>query len=230
MGTGPRGPSPLRIQEDRLSSNAAAIVWDRYARGRAPRRERNAAGAATWFNWTSHPDHGPDETVLGDVRGRTVLELGSGTGCNLAHLAACGANCTGLDVSPVQTGKAVTRWGGRPQLEFRTGEAVEFLASRVGAFDVVYSVFGAAWFTDPEVLFPLVRKRLAPGGVLAFSHTAPVDCAPLAPAARISRNDLDGEQWTGLLGRHGFVNAEADVIDAPGGVGQRTLLVRAYAS
>lgn len=212
-----------------MSVAEIATVWDRYAQGRAPRRARNAAGAATWFNWTSHPDHGPDETVLGDPLGKAVLELGSGTGCNLAHLAASGAHCTGLDVSPVQTAKAAARWGRLPRLELRTGEAVGFLTGTPGPFDVVYSVFGAVWFIDPEVLFPLVRKRLAPGGVFAFSHTAPADCVPLAPTARISRNDLDAEAWVGLLARHGFVNAEADVIDAPGGVGQRTLLVRAYA-
>jgi SAM-dependent methyltransferase len=206
-----------------------ATVWDRYAQGRAPRRGRNSVGAATWFNWTSHPDHGPDETVLGDLRGKRVLELGSGTGCNLAHLAAGGAYCTGLDVSPVQGAKAAARWGHLPQLDLRTGEAIGFLTSTPGPFDVVYSVFGAVWFIDPDVLLPLVRKRLARSGVVAFSHTAPGDCAPLAPTARISRNDLDGEEWVGLLARHGFVNAEADVIGAPGGVGQRTLLVRAYA-
>jgi SAM-dependent methyltransferase len=212
-----------------MSVAEIAAVWDRYAQGRAPRRDRNALGAATWFNWTAHPDHGPDETVLGDVRGKTVLELGSGTGCNLAHLASLGALCTGLDVSPAQTGKAVARWSGRPRLAFRTGEAVDFLRGTANSFDVVYSVFGAVWFIDPDVLFPLVRKRLAPGGVFAFSHTASVDCAPLASTARIGRNDLDGERWVGLLSGHGFVNAEADLIDAPGGVGQRTLLVRTYA-
>lgn len=212
-----------------MSVAEIAAVWDRYAQGRAPRRDRNALGAATWFNWTSHPDHGPDETLLGDVRGRRVLELGSGTGCNLAHLASLGGRCTGLDVSPTQTGKAVTRWGDRPRLDFHTGEAVDFLTKAAGVFDVVYSVFGAAWFIDPDVLFSLVSRRLVSGGVFAFSHTAPADCAPLAPGARISRNDLAGEQWTGLLAAHGFVNAEADTIDAPSGVGQRTLLVRAYA-
>lgn len=212
-----------------MPGTATAAVWDRYAHGRTPRRECNAAGSTTWFNWTSHPDHGPDETVLDPLAGKRVIELGSGSGCNLAHLAACGAHCTGLDVSPAQTGKALARWGGQPRLDFREGEAVEFLTDTANAFDVVYSVFGAVWFIDPDVLLPLVRQRLNRGGMLAFSHTAPVDCTPLAPTARIRRNDLDAEQWVDLLVRHDFVNAEADIIDAPGGVGQRTLLVRAYA-
>jgi len=34
----------------------------------------------------------------------------------------------------------------------------------------VYSMFGAACFTDPSRLFPLVRERLAPGGRFVFSQ------------------------------------------------------------
>jgi SAM-dependent methyltransferase len=205
-----------------------AAVWDRYAQGGTPRRDRNALGATTWFNWTSHPDHGPDETVLGPVAGRRVLELGSGTGCNLAHLAVRGAHCTGLDVSPTQTAKATARWGGRPRLDFRTGEAVSFLTGTDGGFDIIYSVFGAAWFTDPDVLFPLVRKGLTPRGVFAFSHTAPADVPPPGPGALIGRYDLEPQEWEARLAGHGFIGAEVDVIDGPGGAGQRTLLARAY--
>ena len=71
---------------------------------------RNAAGAATWFNWTQHPDHGSNEAVLGDVCGRTVLELGSGSGANLAHLAALGAYCTGVDLAPSRVAGARQRY------------------------------------------------------------------------------------------------------------------------
>ncbi|GAA0681985.1 hypothetical protein GCM10010193_39620 [Kitasatospora atroaurantiaca] len=212
-----------------MSIAEITVAWERYARDRTPRRDRNAAGAASWFNWTSHPDHGPDEAVLGDLRGRSVLELGSGTGCNLAHLATLGARCVGLDVAPSQTAKAIARWGHLPGLEFTTGEAVDTLATTPDLFDVVYSVFGAVWFTDPDVLLPLMRHALAPGGVIAFSHTAPADAASPSPDACVRRYDLDGRQWVDLLVRHGFARAEWDVIEGPGGRGPRTLLVRAFA-
>ncbi|GGV13941.1 hypothetical protein [Streptomyces spectabilis] len=32
---------------------------------------------------------------------------------------------------------------------------------------------GAVWFTDPDRLLPLIARRLAPGGVLAFAHAEP---------------------------------------------------------
>lgn len=97
---------------------ADADLWDRFAARSSPRREGNTAGERTGFNWTHYPDHGPDESVLGDVRGKAVLDL----------------------------------------------------AATVIRFDVVYSVFGPVWFTDPATLLPLIHARLDPGGVLAFSH------------------------------------------------------------
>ncbi|GAU68551.1 methyltransferase [Streptomyces sp. NBRC 110611] len=85
---------------------ALTAAWERYAAGRTPRRAVNAAGATTWLNWTQYPDHGPDESLLGPVRGLRVLELGCGTGCNLAHLANLGARCVGIDIVPSQRTKA----------------------------------------------------------------------------------------------------------------------------
>ncbi|MEU2558399.1 methyltransferase domain-containing protein [Streptomyces longispororuber] len=49
-------------------------------------------------------------------------------------------------------------------------DAVEYLSCTPTVFDAVYSVWGAVWFTDPDRLLPLIARRLAPGGVLAFAH------------------------------------------------------------
>jgi SAM-dependent methyltransferase len=38
--------------------------------------------------------------LLGDVRGKTVLDLGCGTGENIVHLVERGANVIGIDISP----------------------------------------------------------------------------------------------------------------------------------
>lgn len=70
---------------------ADADLWDRFAARSSPRREVNASGERTWFNWTQYADQGPDEAVLGDVRGKVVLDLGCGSGANLAHLVTLGA-------------------------------------------------------------------------------------------------------------------------------------------
>lgn len=213
-----------------MSTAVITTVWERYATsGRTPRREMNAAGQATWFNWTSHEDHGPDEQLLGPLAGRSVLELGSGTGCNLAHLSTLGALCTGLDVSPTQAEKARARWGRLPGLHFTTGEAVAYLGNGDHAFDVIYSVFGAHWFTDPDLLLPLVRKRLEPGGVFAFSHTAPPDVPPLGPKAAIARYDFTPATWEFTLRAHGFDNVQVELVPPPADGGQHTIVATARA-
>ncbi|WP_256640696.1 class I SAM-dependent methyltransferase [Streptomyces murinus] len=211
----------------------AVDAWERYARGRTPRREFNASGARTWLNWTQYPDHGPDETILGDVQCRSVLELGCGTGCNLAHLSTLGAICTGVDIAPSQLKKAVTRWGHLPRLTFHTAEATDYLSCTAGQFDVVLSVFGPVWFTDPAQLLPLIRKRLSPGGVLAFSHKPPTaggvqPTGTLREARAVTRWDHTPREWSAALTSFGFSDIRAEIISPPAGKDTGTLLVKAY--
>ncbi|MEU9624931.1 class I SAM-dependent methyltransferase [Streptomyces sp. NPDC048155] len=208
-------------------------AWERYAQGRTPRRETNASGARTWLNWTQYPDHGPDESILGDLQGRTVLELGCGTGCNLAHLSTLGATCTGADIAPSQRRKAEARWGHLPGLTFHTADATDFLTQAAEPFDVVLSIFGPVWFTDPEQLLPLAHKRLSPGGVLAFSHKPPADdmepVGTLREAKAVTRWDYSAGEWATLLTSAGFSDVIAEIIPPPEGKDMGTLLVRAYA-
>ncbi|MFJ6519215.1 class I SAM-dependent methyltransferase [Streptomyces filamentosus] len=213
-----------------------AIAWDVWGAARPGRRERNATGATTWFNWTQWPDHGPDEKLLGDLSGMRVLDLGCGSGGNLAHLAALGAEATGVDVSPVQVAKARQQL---PHLDVRQQTAEEFLAADTHGFGVVYSVFGAAWFADPAELLPLVHARLTPGGIYAFSHNPPALKGCYGPQASqmqppekdaeplyVKRWDYEPDTWAELLRRAGFTAVTAEVIAPPLGRRTGTLLVR----
>lgn len=206
---------------------SAVEVWERYASNSRPRRAVNGAGASTWLNWTQYPDHGPDESVLGDLAGRRVLELGSGSGANLAHLATVGAVCTGVDLAPSRTQAAATQWGHLPGLEFVTADAVTYLAENDETFDVVCSIFGAVWFTDPAILLPAVRARLRPGGAFAFSHLPTTDAGVVAGPA-VSKWNYPAEQWENMLADAGFA-AVATVIPGPADGDIGTLLVRATA-
>ncbi|MER6502306.1 class I SAM-dependent methyltransferase [Streptomyces sp. NPDC001455] len=210
---------------------ALTAAWERYAAGRTPRRAVNAAGATTWLNWTQYADHGPDESLLGPICGRRVLELGSGTGCNLAHLATLGAECIGIDIAPSQRRKAEERWGHIPGLSFRTAEVTDFLRSHPDSFEVVLSIFGPVWFTDPSTLLPLVWQSLSEGGVLAFSHKPPqADQKPVGPlreARAVSRWDHSPHEWAALLASARFTNITTEIIDPPDSESEGTLLVRA---
>lgn len=104
-----------------------------------------------------------------------------------------------------------------------TADAENYLADTADRFDVVYSVFGPVWFTDPATLLPLVHARLNPGGVLAFSHL------PTAtdPRRAVRTWHLTPERWSSLLRDHGFRSPTATVIPGPQPDNVGTLLVRA---
>ncbi|MEU1816537.1 class I SAM-dependent methyltransferase [Streptomyces roseifaciens] len=216
-------------------------AWDTYAR-RKPggRRETNAKGETTWFNWTQYPDHGPDVGVLGVGQEAALLELGCGTGGNLAHIAALGHRAVGVDVSPVQLKAARERWGALPGLELHQCGALDFMSETADRFDAVYSVFGAVWFTDPDQMLPAIRQVLKPGGVLAFSQRPAVEGCYGCQASYINqaddpnplvvkRWDYTPGMWADRLKQHGFRHPLAKEIGPPDGWKTGTLLVRALA-
>lgn len=192
--------------------------WDRYACNRPPRRFENAAGASTWFNWTQYPDHGPGLEVLDLPQGARVLDLGCGKGGNLAHVQAMGHVGVGVDLSALQVTHAQARW---PGLNVVLGDAAEFLEHGEEAFDAVYSVFGALWFVDPDILLPAIYRRLR--GTLAFSYTL-MKAVPALP-----RWDLTPHEWRDRLQKCGFAEIEQRLIEPPAGPGDAppTFLIRA---
>ncbi|AWK09711.1 class I SAM-dependent methyltransferase [Streptomyces spongiicola] len=206
-----------------------AESWDRYAVGSKPRRAVNANGETTWLNWTQYADHGPNESVLGPVAGRRVLELGSGSGSNLAHLVTLGATGRGVDIAPARETVARECWGHLPGLEFRTAEATTFLSETDETFDVVLSIFGAVWFVGPDTLLSLIRSRMAPGGILAFSHLPPGSQGPKAAEAGL-RHDRTPDEWKRILTGHGFSDVRVSLIEPPEGKAVGTMLVRALAT
>lgn len=133
--------------------------WDRYAQGVTPEDPEEAL--ATALEWTQYPGHGPGFELLGEPA--SALELGAGRGNAVAALASRGVRATGVDVSPVAVEHARHQWA-HLGAEFHHADVVEFLTGTGQRWDAVYSVWGAAWFTDPDVLFPLVHDRLEPGG------------------------------------------------------------------
>ncbi|MFG2503640.1 class I SAM-dependent methyltransferase [Streptomyces sp. NPDC048441] len=216
-----------------------ATAWNQYSGQRPERRPTNARGETTWFNWTQYPDHGPGVEVLGLQPGSRVLDLGCGKGGNIAHLATLGMTAVGVDVSPVQLRAARGRWGAVPGLSLERADAVTYLSQNAKGFDAAYSVYGAAWFTNPDDLIPLVFKALRPGGVLAFSQRPPVEGCYDCQASYIPRGDDEDplvvrrwdypeDEWRRRLLDYGFTTVQARTVEAPAGRRRTgTLMVRA---
>jgi SAM-dependent methyltransferase len=213
----------------------AAEYWDKYKphRGDGPQPRP----AAQRFDWTGIPGHGPGAELLGDPR--TALDLGPAEGENAAYLARTGVQVTAVDFSEVQVDRARALWKGTDGLEFVLAEACTFLDNAAWQWDAIYSTWGAAWFTDPERLFPLVLERLAPDGTFVFSHREPA--AGEYGAQQMGGRWLEGreseltvhrwqysaEQWAGILKRHGFTDVRAEVLPNPDPDEPGTLLVQA---
>jgi SAM-dependent methyltransferase len=210
--------------------------WDHYASGvSAVEREKALKHA---FGWTQYEGHGPGDELLGDPL--TTLELGCGRGDAVAALALKGVDATGIDISQAQCERARQEWGTIPGVHFEHGDVTEYLAAADRRWDAIYSIWGALWFTDPEVLLPLVRERLEPEGRLVFSH------APAVPGSYgiqgMYGNGFNGRQvwiyrwayepdtWTTILNRHGFTNISARLHPAPDSDHVGTLIVEARAN
>lgn len=126
------------------------------------------------FEWTRQPGTGPSTGTLGNLAGATVVELGCGSGHNLAHLVARhGAAGIGVDSDPAKISRARTGYGHLPSIRFTLADARHYLSAAVpGSADVVLSIFGALSFTDPPPLLTGTARILRPGGLLAVTLRA----------------------------------------------------------
>ncbi|MDB5072510.1 MAG: Methyltransferase type 11 [Candidatus Eremiobacteraeota bacterium] len=112
--------------------------------------------------------------VLGDVRGKDVLEYGCGAAQWSIGLTKRGARCTGLDNSAKQLEHAR-----RAMAEANVGfplvhASAEAVPLPDASFDVVFCDHGAMTFADPDSTVPEAARLLRPGGLLAFNAESPL--------------------------------------------------------
>jgi SAM-dependent methyltransferase len=127
------------------------------------------------FVWCPEGLREADAHLLGDVRGRDVLEVGCGAAQCARWLTRAGAQVTAFDLSAGQLREA-------RRLDAETGTRVARLVQadaqrlpfRDDAFDVVCSAFGAIPFVaDSARVMVEVARVLRPRGRFAFSVTHP---------------------------------------------------------
>src|SRR3954466_9379066 len=104
--------------------------------------------------------------VLGNLRGRDVVELASGTAYFSAWLARAGARPVAVDLSGEQlaTARRLQRELG-PVFPLVQADA-ERLPLAAGRFDLVVSEHGVGAWCDPERWLPEAAGLLRPGGRL----------------------------------------------------------------
>ena len=150
------------------TDNAAA--WDRHS-------ATYQAGARLPTDVAHYgPDIGTeaDYRLLGDLKGKRVLELGcGGAQCSIAF-AKQGAHAIGIDFSAEQLAFA-RRLCEREEVkvELRQGDLADLAFLRAESVDVVFSAYTFGYVEDLNRVFRQVHRVLKQGGPLVFSLPHP---------------------------------------------------------
>jgi SAM-dependent methyltransferase len=102
--------------------------------------------------------------LIGDVRGRRVLDVGCGDGELAVRLAALGAQVTGVDASPAMIAAARARAVGSGVTARFCEARAEALPFAADSFDLVVAVTVLCFVADALPTFREVSRVLAPGG------------------------------------------------------------------
>jgi SAM-dependent methyltransferase len=122
-------------------------------------------------------------SVIGDVAGLDIVELGCGTAYFSARLARRGAHPVGVDPTPAQL-ETAREMQAEFGLEFPLIEAVgEHVPLPDSSFDLVHSEYGASIWADPYGWIPEAARLLRTGGRLIFlrNSTLLVLCQEMEP-------------------------------------------------
>lgn len=145
----------------------------------------------------------------GDGGGRTVYDLGCGTGLCGPLLRPLAARLVGSDLSPRMIEKARERGF---YDETRVEDLLDTLVSAAGDADLVVAADVFVYLGNLEPVFAAAVKALRPGGHFAFStEDDEGDGFTLLSSARFAHSET---YVRGLAGRHGFtvLRARAETI------------------
>ncbi|KOS57831.1 class I SAM-dependent methyltransferase [Rhodococcus rhodochrous] len=153
----------------------------------------------TWFDtpWGAHAwavERAAVDEILPEVAGRSVIEVGCGTGRLVSHLAHRGARVLGVDLSAgmlsVAAGRAPVRLVRADATRLPVSDAVADAAVTIAALE----------FTDAAAVLAEMARITRPGGrivALALNPTSPwgwIDRptrrAPYSAARFVSRREL----------------------------------------
>jgi SAM-dependent methyltransferase len=134
----------------------------------------------------------------GNLRGRHVLEVASGTGHLAEAVLRRGATVVGIDVAPNMVALARRRV---PGATFHEGNA-EALPFEDAQFDFVFCCFGLLHFAQPAQALREMARVLRPGGSVLFTVWCPPE---------------QGNEFMGLLytAFQSHANLEVDLPPAP---------------
>src|SRR5580765_3048417 len=125
---------------------------------------------------------------IGVRRGQEVLDLGCGDGTTALPAAQVGANVLGVDIARnlVEAGNRRAESLGLANCRFQQGDATNLELIPDRAFDIVVSVFGAMFATNPFDVAKVMLRVTRPGGRIVMGNWIPNDPTLVAQILRIS--------------------------------------------
>jgi ubiquinone/menaquinone biosynthesis C-methylase UbiE len=113
--------------------------------------------------------------LLGDVKGKKVIELGCGGAENSIVLAKKGAICTGVDMSTEQLKYAKNLMIEHDvKIELIQGDIENLTMFDDETFDIAISIFALDWMQDLNAAFKEAHRILKPHGIFVFSTQHPI--------------------------------------------------------
>jgi SAM-dependent methyltransferase len=166
-------PVVRRAADAAESARASRAWWDRQAPGYYAEHGEFLGDAD--FLWGPEGLRESQARLLGEVRGRDVLEIGCGGAQCARWLAAAGAQAVASDVSGGQLA-AARRLNAKTGIDVPLVQAdAQHLPFADGSFDVICAAYGAVPFVaDSAGLMREAARVLRPGGRWVFSTTHPM--------------------------------------------------------
>ena len=113
--------------------------------------------------------------LLGDLRGKRVLDLGCGSGSAAIAFAQQGAIVIALDSDDSGLARARARAEqAEVKVEWRTGDLADLAFLRAESIDAAFSAESVAEVDDAPRLFRQVQRVLKPNGPFVFSYAHPM--------------------------------------------------------
>jgi len=113
--------------------------------------------------------------LLGDLRGKKILDLGCGGGQNAIAMAQRGAAVSGIDfsASQIEIAKAAAVEYGF-DISFRCGDIVDTSEIKPASYDMIISACAISFVENIKSVFDNVYRMLRTGGVFILSDMHPL--------------------------------------------------------
>jgi ubiquinone/menaquinone biosynthesis C-methylase UbiE len=125
---------------------------------------------------------------LGNIKGLSVLDLGSGDGTTAIPEAQSGAQVLAVDIARnlVTAGNRRAKQAKLDNCRFQEGDASDLIDLADESFDIVVSIFGAMFAPKPNDVASEMVRVTKPGGRIVMGNWIPGDPTLVAQILKIS--------------------------------------------